>query len=139
MSHIKYGKVVTSQAMKAHGEMEVKIPSSLTSTLYRYKLSFFPGSFISAAIGGLRGLQSPTSYFVLHKKSVGSTVIPRPSSWQSIHYIGCHIETSKHLVSIRKINHVKTNSIYVLSTSHVSSLMAVMRITTELLEVLKIM
>lgn len=33
MQHIKYGNVVTAQAMKAHGQLEVKMPSSLTSAL----------------------------------------------------------------------------------------------------------
>jgi hypothetical protein len=138
MPHINYGKVVTAQDMKAHGQLDVKIPSSLTSALYRRNLSHSSsGSFISAAIGCLRGSQSPISYLVLHKNSVGSFVIPRSSSRQSIYYVGYHIEIPKY--KIGKIYHVKTNSIYVLSTSRISSLMTAMKITIELLELLKIM
>jgi len=76
--HTKYGKAVTAQAMKAHGQLEVKLPSSLSSALYRGKLSHSsPDSFKSTAIGCLRGPQSSNSYLVLLKKSVVSTVIPR--------------------------------------------------------------
>ena len=97
MPHIKHGKVVTAQGTKALGQLEGKIPLSLTSALYRCKLSHY-SPCISAAIGCLRGPQSPASYLALHRKSVGSTVIPRSSSRQSIHYVGYHIETPKHLV-----------------------------------------